>query len=300
MNTVESQHLDICRGKTSKGKACSRHVAAGQKTCWQHTTGWSAKYKSLTRNQSILFFATVVPAVLATLTFVAAQISSWKETPFSVKVLSAIIDTTRNPYGGLFWLRYASSAGPTLTPLGTGLYLSVHNRRHLPTKVSDYVVELQAERKDWLKLHPVPLAAGTAFYAGNGLHHASQIDFSQNDLANTFQSRALKPDETVEGWIFLLPDYSYSCPPNGTRVRYRVTLVDSDSKEFAWTSAFDYVGKPPDPFFGPTQRGYLSVLPGAGHFDLITQRTAIRFWDVPSADPIWSDPKDGHNKAASV
>ena len=57
-----------CQGIKRDGNQCTRSTAKGSRFCWQHSHGWRAKWRSLTRNQTLTFGLTVFGA-LATLIF---------------------------------------------------------------------------------------------------------------------------------------------------------------------------------------------------------------------------------------
>lgn len=58
----------LCQYVKPDGVGCKRPVAVGQKFCWQHSHGIRAKFRSLTRNQTIIFWVGVA-GLVATLGF---------------------------------------------------------------------------------------------------------------------------------------------------------------------------------------------------------------------------------------
>jgi hypothetical protein len=54
----------VCRGSKRNGEPCTREVAAGEKYCWQHARGIGRKWKSLTRNQSVIFVLAIAGLLL--------------------------------------------------------------------------------------------------------------------------------------------------------------------------------------------------------------------------------------------
>lgn len=56
-----------CRYKKSNGELCRRTIEAGESLCWQHAKTWRHKWKSLTRNQSILFIVGILSLVVSLL-----------------------------------------------------------------------------------------------------------------------------------------------------------------------------------------------------------------------------------------
>jgi hypothetical protein len=53
-----------CQFTKIDGLQCKRNVAGPGKLCWQQAKGWRKKLKSLTRNQTVLFFLAVLSLVL--------------------------------------------------------------------------------------------------------------------------------------------------------------------------------------------------------------------------------------------
>jgi hypothetical protein len=49
-----------CQFKKSDSSLCKRNVGANEIFCWQHSSGAMRKWRSLTRNQSILFVVSVL------------------------------------------------------------------------------------------------------------------------------------------------------------------------------------------------------------------------------------------------
>ena len=53
-----------CQFQRDNGEWCKRGVALGESKCWQHARSWKRKWKSLTRNQTILFAMAAVALVI--------------------------------------------------------------------------------------------------------------------------------------------------------------------------------------------------------------------------------------------
>jgi hypothetical protein len=62
---VKSKNSTTCQFVKANHERCMRKIAEGRTYCWQHSHGLKAKWKSLTRNQSVLFSLAVI-GVLAT------------------------------------------------------------------------------------------------------------------------------------------------------------------------------------------------------------------------------------------
>jgi hypothetical protein len=52
---AEEDRLPTCQFVKSNRMYCKRRIAEGEKFCWQHAHGLRAKWRSLTRNESLLF-----------------------------------------------------------------------------------------------------------------------------------------------------------------------------------------------------------------------------------------------------
>jgi hypothetical protein len=62
-------NLPICQRRRPNQERCKRTVARGQKFCWQHAHGLLAAWRSLTRNQTVVFLMAVVGVVGVVATF---------------------------------------------------------------------------------------------------------------------------------------------------------------------------------------------------------------------------------------
>jgi hypothetical protein len=64
----QNEHSATCRFLVGNQTYCKRKIPTGHNFCWQHTPGLKARWRSLTRNQSVIFIISVV-GLLATLIF---------------------------------------------------------------------------------------------------------------------------------------------------------------------------------------------------------------------------------------
>src|SRR6266849_5356330 len=55
---------NTCQFKKGDGSFCKRSVGANEAFCWQHSSGLTRKWRSLTRNQSIVFVMGVLALVV--------------------------------------------------------------------------------------------------------------------------------------------------------------------------------------------------------------------------------------------
>src|SRR5258708_88339 len=63
-DTVDGPPVTTCTFKLKDKTRCRRRVAAGRRFCWQHSHGWKAKWRSLTRSQTVTFFVGLISLVL--------------------------------------------------------------------------------------------------------------------------------------------------------------------------------------------------------------------------------------------
>jgi hypothetical protein len=59
-----SLNTSTCQFKKENGEFCKRSVTSGEGRCWQHARSWRHKWRSLTRNQTVVFSLTVLAIVL--------------------------------------------------------------------------------------------------------------------------------------------------------------------------------------------------------------------------------------------
>jgi hypothetical protein len=77
-----SMTSSVCTGSTSTGAPCRRSVKTGTGLCWQHSRGLRRKWRSLTRNQSIVFVLACVGAVSVFISLAAWRFPQfWVATP---------------------------------------------------------------------------------------------------------------------------------------------------------------------------------------------------------------------------
>jgi hypothetical protein len=66
-----------CQVQKDNGEWCKRAVAPGEAKCWQHARSWKHRWKSLTRNQTILFVFTTLALVIALVALVIEVPNAW-------------------------------------------------------------------------------------------------------------------------------------------------------------------------------------------------------------------------------
>jgi hypothetical protein len=73
---------DTCTRKTNRGIRCQRLVSPGAKFCWQHAQGVRQRWRSLTRNQSIVFGLTVLGIVGTALAWLFPDFWNGSQRPY--------------------------------------------------------------------------------------------------------------------------------------------------------------------------------------------------------------------------
>ena len=69
-NVVSGRATPLCRGTKADGSPCQRKVTPGQERCYQHVSGLMAKWRALTRSQSLLLVLAIIGALGIPLTVV--------------------------------------------------------------------------------------------------------------------------------------------------------------------------------------------------------------------------------------
>jgi hypothetical protein len=70
-----------CQFKKDDGSLCKRSVGASEAFCWQHSSDLRHKWRSLTRNQSIIFAVSVLALVVGLPSAYWSYIGSRKSVP---------------------------------------------------------------------------------------------------------------------------------------------------------------------------------------------------------------------------
>ena len=157
-----------------------------------------------------------------------------KELPdsgFAFSPLLEFVDGSHDPNRGIFFVRYPSGYGDTLSPCSVAMYLTVKSLNSTPTYVSKLDISLQKKGADWVSLIDIPGDAGRMYWVYGDLAKATLLDMSMLD---TKLKASIPPGETIPGWVFLSVPREYPIV-DGDQVRWRFQLEDSAgrSTEFA-------------------------------------------------------------------
>ena len=95
-NLIAPSHGEMnCQARTRDQKQCTRSVAAGQQFCWQHALGWRAKWRSLTRNQTVVFVL-ALSGIALTAFFGIIPLFSHSKSPSVVQQIQSSGDRSPN------------------------------------------------------------------------------------------------------------------------------------------------------------------------------------------------------------
>jgi len=71
---VSANAAPKCQAAKADGASCSRTVAMGQKYCWQHAHGLGAKFRALTRSQTVVFVLAVLSILVSLLSWISPRL----------------------------------------------------------------------------------------------------------------------------------------------------------------------------------------------------------------------------------
>ena len=104
-----------CSHKKLNGELCQNRISEGEGLCWLHAKSWRHKWRSLTRNQSIMFILAVFGALLAVLAIILWGVDRLKP---SVAVEPYATQDRYNPFAEQFYVQnHSLYAVRNVTPL---------------------------------------------------------------------------------------------------------------------------------------------------------------------------------------
>jgi hypothetical protein len=143
--------------------------------------------------------------------------------PFLVTA-AAKVGSYKHERGGVFWARYNSKYGDTVSPAQLGVYIEIINLQSIPAVINAYTVEAKNLESNWFKLTRVESRGGDVYFCfqGGDLHHAKPLDLLENGLDRVLESKAIPAHGTVWGWAFFeLPQEIRDDSP------FRITVEDN-------------------------------------------------------------------------
>ena len=162
--------------------------------------------------------------------------------PYSIEVELSAIQVQKSLVSSFCWLAYYSQHGKTLSPITIVMFLQLVNNQPAPAMISRLTVELQVSNGDWLKLIHMPIRGNQVFVPkGADLKQAHPWALETNGFDYLISDRAIPPHEPVRGWAFFeIP--AFLTIPQGTEIRYRFQVEDTNGTEFIYTTESSAIG----------------------------------------------------------
>ena len=150
--------------------------------------------------------------------------------------------------GALFWVRYKSFAGDTLSPMPVAIDASITNTRSVPVTIDDISVEFREDNAGWIrfrrwqKLQHVPTLGGRIYFIYDNIKAAALLDLSGNGIDQLLEGKSLMPNIPVQGWLFFEKPNSFS-GTEGTTIQWRFKTHDTAGNEYEAMSAPELIKK---------------------------------------------------------
>lgn len=179
--------------------------------------------------------------------------------------------------GAVFFLRYPSSLGDTISPMPIAINATVTNLRPVPVSLDTITVAMRMKGTGWETLHNIPVIGNRVYFVYGDFSHARLLDFSKNAFDVLLSAKPLAPNSPTDGWMF------FEFPPGFAGVRrkgiqFRFNAKDTEDNQYEGTTkptdAQQHVSVRPDMELRPM---YLSF---TGQTDDLT-KAKIRDWNTP-------------------
>jgi len=161
-------------------------------------------------------------------------------------LLFKIFEGSHNPTHGVFWCRYQSGFGDTLSPAPAVLYLTVKNMNPSPLLIENLEVSVQKKGEGWVPLRNIPADGCKWYWIYGDPTKAALLDMA------TLEPRihsSIPAGETVPGWMFLATTKEYPAT-EGDSVRWRLRSKDSAGVESEYISPYEVINNRPDSITG--------------------------------------------------
>jgi hypothetical protein len=163
-------------------------------------------------------------------------------------------DGDRDPDKGMFWYRYKSKCGDTISPIAAILDMTIKNPRTSPVLIETLELDVQKLGKPWTSLRPIPVGDGQTYISFGDITKASLVTMN---LLNTSIVDSIQPGDTIEGWAFWALPEKYSVV-EGDSLRWRTRVKDSGGEKSDFTSEFAVISTKGEPAkMGPGASFYL-------------------------------------------
>jgi hypothetical protein len=120
-----------------------------------------------------------------------------------------------------FWLATPSMKDPQVYPLELLLFVRFTNHKATTCMIDLYGLEAEQNDGTWTTMPSIGLKQKT-LYSGNDIHHANETETVEQSFNDAIDHKNIGPEETVEGWLFLVAPEQWS----GGNIRIRITETD--------------------------------------------------------------------------
>lgn len=187
-------------------------------------------------------FGLMGTAALWILAFAVIRYSSESKEPELVfSLLFKNFDGSRKPTSGVFWFRYPSGYGDTLSPVSAALYMTVKNPRISPAYIERLEIDVQEQGKRWLSLRHIPAEGGRLYWIYGNITKAGLLNMPTLDQRI---HSSIPPGETITGWIFWAVTEEYPVS-EGDKIRWRIRAKDSGGEKSEYISPYEVITNKP-------------------------------------------------------
>jgi hypothetical protein len=150
-------------------------------------------------------------------------------------ILQAWFDGTASSNSGVFWIRYQSGLGDTLSPASAALFITIKNPRTSPVRIERLELSVQKRGERWVSLRFIPTEGNRLYWIHGDLTKATLIEVSVLD--NEIHSSIPAGETAPGGWVF------WSLPkalPLSERdeIRWRFRAKDSGGEQSEYISPY--------------------------------------------------------------
>jgi len=158
-----------------------------------------------------------------------------KEPELIFSILQSWFDGRANPNGGMFWIRYPSGLGDTLSPASAALYITIKNPRTSPVRIERLELDVQKKGERWVSLRFIPTQGSRLYTIFGDLTKATLIEVQTLDKQIYL---SIPAGETVPGgWVFW--SLTKAVPlSEGDEIRWRFQAIDSGGEQSEYVSPY--------------------------------------------------------------
>ncbi len=193
-----------------------------------------------------LMFSSVVLYALASCLYWQQQVAPDRNSKaLHFKIQDSMIGNSSR--GSIFWVRYVSAFGDTLSPMPVAISLIITNTDPTPITIETFTVEIRENRGDWMPLTHIPTEGQRVYFIYDHLEQSRLLDFSENGLDQLLASKSLTaPNQPLKGWLFFNRPLNFD-NGEGNEVEFRVTAEDTAGFKYEEVTPSGPLAKnPPD------------------------------------------------------